>query len=249
MKRIVFNSFLIVLISCGASFGQKIKSVPKSATILETQNISPSRKMILWMPSSVRHPNENPGEEYTCPDRTRGSYYSGRARVTLLDSKTGKAINTLEIKGWGESDLPDDVDLAVDLPYLIRSGYYYSVSNADKMKERKPQIMRLKDYNGDGQAREFALFDVPACQGLGTTLIGYDVKQDKVIQYAIKLKTEGRTETVYWIDYLFSKKPLRKGFWKYKVDYRGRGGSLDKYEIRYDRKNESFVGTLKSENS
>jgi hypothetical protein len=47
-----------------------------------------------------------------------------------------------------------------------------------------------------------------------------------------------------WCDYLFSKKPMSPGYWKYEINYRGRGGSLDKYEIRYDAQYETFVGTL-----
>jgi hypothetical protein len=37
----------------------------------------------------------------------------------------------------------------------------------------KPKIMLLKDYNGDGEALEFALFDAWTCSDLVTTLIGY----------------------------------------------------------------------------
>jgi len=107
--------------------------------------------------------------------------------------------------------------------------------------------MWLRDYNGDGKAWEFALFDAEACMGLATTLIGYSEHQDKVIQYETHLivktskgKRSATTET--WTDYLFSKTPNSPGFWKYEVDYRGRGGSLNKYEVHYDTRNERFWG-------
>ena len=37
---------------------------------------------------------------------------------------------------------------------------------------------------------------------------------------------------------------MSPGSWKYEIDYRGRGGSLDKYEIRYDKQAERFEGKL-----
>ena len=43
---------------------------------------------------------------------------------------------------------------------------------------------------------------------------------------------------------LFCKKPLRPGFWKYEIDYRGRAGSLDKWEVRYNAARERFEGKL-----
>lgn len=244
MRNAFFAFLLGVLIFCNCAFGQKTELIPKSATILETQIVTPKRKIILWMPNPTRHPNETLREEYTCPDATRGSYYSGKVFIMLVDSSTNKTINTLEVKGDSEGNFPDEIDV----PYAIHGGYYYKVINPSKTIERKPQIMWLKDYNGDSRAQEFALFDAEACQGLATTLIGYSEKQDKVIQYPIQLTTSGKTEIVYWIDYLFSKKPVAGGVWKYEIDYRGRGGSLDKYEIRYDKAKEMFIGNLTSTN-
>ena len=244
MKNVFFKSFLVVLFFCTFAFGQQTESIPKSAMILETQTVTPNRKMVLWMLNPVKHPYETPESDfYACPDETRGSYYSGAARISLIDSRTDELINTLEVKDEdGDVNSPD----GFEIPYAIRGGYYYAVSGSDKKKESKPLIMDLKDYNGDGKAFEFALYDKQACQGLSTTLIGYSEKQDKVIQYPIKLKTSDKTETVYWVDYLFSKKPVQNGFWKYQIDYRGRGGSLDKYEVHYDEASESFEGELTS---
>ncbi len=79
--------------------------------------------------------------------------------------------------------------------------------------------------------------------GLPSTLIGYSEKQDKVIQYQTELKTSEGTSKRFWIDYFFGQKPEKKGIWKYEIDYRGRGGALEKYEIRYDIEKEMFYGT------
>lgn len=45
------------------------------------------------------------------------------------------------------------------------------------------------------------------------------------------------------MDYLFDHQPNDQGIWQYEIDYRGRAGSLDKYEIRYDKEHELFYGT------
>jgi hypothetical protein len=80
-------------------------------------------------------------------------------------------------------------------------------------------------------------------------LLGYSERQDKVIQYQTHLtvsdsKRKRSTSAEYWTDYLFSKKPVSPGSWKYEFDYRGRAGSLDKYEIHYNKQTERFEGRL-----
>jgi hypothetical protein len=50
------------------------------------------------------------------------------------------------------------------------------------------------------------------------------------------------TRTTLWVDYLFSKQPDSPGVWKYSIDYRGRAGTLDAYEVRYRPEEEKFSG-------
>jgi len=243
--------------------------LPSGAVIIEEQSLEseshPDRALILWMVNPTKNPSdaqEDPEEPYMCPDETRGSCYSGPTRVSLLNTTTRTIINTIGIKDGhfeGVEGLEDKAD-SFDIPYAIRKGYYYHVEgDAQEGKEEgegpalegeevKADVMWLKDYNGDGKALEFALFDAAYCMGLLTTLIGYSEWQDRVIQYPVYLEVEGdeghRTELLSWCDYLFGEKPISPGCWKYEIDYRGRGGSLDKYEIRYDAQNEMFVGKL-----
>jgi hypothetical protein len=223
------------------AIAQRIASIPKSATILEERRVTATRKLVLWMPNPTKHPFEmGPDDIYTCPDETLGSHYTGAAKVTLVDLTTNRPINTLEISGF-DIDGPNP---EIDIPYLIRRGYYYAVPNGSSKIERKPEIMRLKDYNGDGRILEFALFDKQACTDLSTTLIGYSELRDRVIQYPITTTAPEGVFTNYWFDYLFSKKPISSGHWKYEIDYRGRGGTLDKFEVRYNKKKEAFVATI-----
>jgi hypothetical protein len=189
-------------------------------------------------------PSDYGSEDFIpCPDQTRGSYYSGPTRVSLVNSATNAIINTVKIEG-------DSIEgVGFDMPYAIRKGYYYHVSaRVRRTVEAKPTIMWLRDYNGDGNALEFALFDAPGCMGLQTTLIGYSEKQDRVIQYLISLDviegTKQAHRNAFWADYLFNKKPLRRGYWKFEVDYTGRAGTLDKWEVRYNAARERFEGKV-----
>lgn len=217
--------------------------LPVGAKIIEIQNIRsvahPSRALILWMTKPKRYPRAFPDEIYTCPEETVGHSYTGPLRVSLVSPTDKKIINTIEVKDEEGAD-------SFSIPYKIHRGYYFVAGVVGK-QEGKPTIMKLKDYNGDGRAAEFALFEAHACMGLATALIGYSEKQDKVIQYETELIStfEGKstTETRLWVDYLFSKKPVKPGVWQYEIDYRGRAGALDKYEIRYHGAQERFEGT------
>ena len=233
-KKFALFAFLF-LVSVGSLFAQ---ALPKSAFILEKVKVTANREMVLWMLDPKKFPRSEEDDIYTCPDNTRGHYYTGVTSVSLVDIKRRQIINTLEITSDGiESGFN-----TLDLPYLIKKGYY-DVPRIDKNKEGKPVLMKLADYNADGNPFEFALFDAIACMGLETTLIGYSQKQDKVIQYQTELKTTEGTSKEYWVDYLFGQKINKQGIWKYKIDYRGRAGALEKYEIRYDRNKEMFYGT------
>jgi hypothetical protein len=221
--------------------------LPEGAVVVETRALPTltrgrRRTLVLWMLRPTRHPRDPAlGELYTCPEETRGSHYSGPTRVSLIDAGTGHVVNTVELR-----DAHDGAD-ALALPYRIRAGGYYHVPGVRAGREGRPAIMRLKDYNGDGRALEFALYDAYACMGLETALVGYSERRDRVVQYPIHLTIRGgqqESSVSGWADYLFSRRPVRPGRWKYQVDYRGRGGSLDIYDVRYDARNERFEGTL-----
>lgn len=245
---LILCGILLVIFSVDGK-AQKGK-LPAGAKIIEMSSMAkvrPHRALLLWMLHPTKHPSGyDANESYTCPDDTRGSHYSGPTRVSLLNTRTNRIINTVQVK---------DAHFAgkdtFDIPYKIRKGLYYYVREAKEGVEEKPVILLLKDYNGDGKALEFALFDAPFCMGLETALIGYSEAQDRVMQYQIALKaTHGGKQTIeisQWLDYLFSEKPIAPGHWKYDVDYRGRGGWLEQYDIHYNARTERFEGTLVTE--
>lgn len=248
MKKLLLISVsLLWSIATHAIAQSNLRGLPKDARVIETRNVPsalhPNRTLVLWMVNPKKNPTNYAWDEiYSCPEQTRGSHYSGPTRVSLIDSASGKVINTIKILTGDEED-------SFDLPYTIRKGYYYRVPALVKTGiEAKPNLIWLRDYNGDGKALEFALFDAVACMGLQTTLVGYSDKQDRVVQYPIKLDvvegTKHSERVSPWADYLFHQKPRRPGYWKYEIDYRGRAGSLDKWEVRYNAAREQFEGTL-----
>jgi len=245
--RVFLTSVVLMLFASSQAYSQSsLRLLPKGALILEQKALplaDKSRTLVLWMLRPTRHPsNYSASDLYTCPDETRGSYYSGPTRVSLIDQANKRLINTIKVT----TDYEDPED-SFDLPFAIRRGYYYRVEGVSK-REAIPNILWLRDYNGDSQALEFALFDAVACMGLQTTLIGYSQAQDRVIRYPIQLdEIEGEQHvrrTTFWADYLMTKQRGKSGNWKYEIDYSGRGGKLDRWEVHYNLAREEFEGRV-----
>ena len=216
--------------------------LPPGAVVIERATVRSDRELVLWMVKPTkfdRGPNSN-DNPYTCPERTRGHYYTGPARVSLLEPDTQRILNTVPLHPYKEDSF--------DIPHRIVPDFYYTVPGAKPGQEGKPKLLDLRDFNGDGLPLEAAFYEAQACMGLLTTLVGYSPKQDRVLQYAVELRVSGdgktQTETRLWVDYLFSYKPVSPRRWVYQIDYRGRAGSLDAYDIRYIPAEERFRGTL-----
>lgn len=243
---IIRGLFVVILLTFPALAQSGQYGLPAGAQVIESRKIPAAvranRMIVLWMISPKRNPLGYGPEEYTCPDATRGSYYEGPTRVSLVNTKTNQIINTVSIAPEQEAD-------TFDVPYKVK-GMYYDVSGVRKGHEGKPTIIALKDYNGDGKPLEFAFYNAEACMGLGTTLIGYSERRDHLLQYPIVLTVTTKADTLItesrWADYLFSKTPRAHGHWKYEIDYRGRAGTLDQYDVHYNAARERFEGTLKS---
>src|SRR5215468_7096646 len=118
--------------------------LPSGAVIIEEQPLravsNPDRALILWMVNPTKNPSgaqADPGAPYMCPDETRGSYYSGPTRVSLLNTRTRTVINTIEIKDGhfeGMGGIENKAD-SFAIPYAIRKGYYYHVEGAGDAPE------------------------------------------------------------------------------------------------------------------
>lgn len=233
--------------------------IPDGAFIIERQMIPASaranRELVLGMEHPVKHDNgPRDSDTYTCPELTTGSgYYEGPTRISLIDTLSRRLVNTIKLEfEYGGLTSQEGGDGFI-LPYRIarmngaKPGLY-EVPGSLEHGEGRPKLLALKDYNGDGKALEAAFFVAEACMGLPTTLIGYRVKQDRVIEYEVDFP--GGPEK--WIDYLFAERPRSPGYWKYLIDYSGRmdptaanGDGIERFEIRYDPVTERFKSLIR----
>jgi hypothetical protein len=220
--------------------------LPGDARVIEVAQLDatphPNRALVLWMiaPEEIPFYGE-PDEPYTCPDETEGSHYRGPTRVSLLDTARHRILNTVAIE---DPVLGDD---GLSIPYRIRPGFYYAVQEPlDEKREGRATILSLVDLNGDGKPHELVLYLKLNCAVVWTTLVGYSETRDQVLQYPVILTTENgdkhARETVDWVDGLFAETPARPGRWEYDLDFTGRGGCLDRYEVDYDPAHETFTG-------
>jgi len=193
------------------------------------------------MVTPEKHPRFD-DEVYTCPERTRGNYYAGPTRVSLVDGASGEIINTVRVtirsvtETAGRTEERDDDSF--DIPYLIRRDLY-RVGAPRRGHEGKPTIINLKDYNADGRALEFALFNAESCSGVGVQLIGYSVAKDQVIQYPFR-STDDRANAKPWLwaDDFFAHKPLSRGHWHYTMIF---PGATCVFDFRYRASTEDFL--------
>ena len=134
------------------------------------------------MCGAEKHEDDFDPEAYTCPDQTTG-HFSGAARRILTRrfaarSRYQHCARVIE--------LVERADF-FDVPYKIARFFYHVDGPLNENGEGRPKLLWLKDYNGDGEALEFALFDANNCTIVETTLFGYSKSQDRVIQYPIHL--------------------------------------------------------------
>ncbi len=214
-----------------------------SQLIIERQTLrglGKRRELVLWMCGAEKHDNDFDPQAYTCPDQTTGHFYRGRTHVSLVDSQEGHVINTVPVlSSWLNEQ-------TFDIPYNIGRFFYRVEGPLNKNGEGKPKILWLKDYNGDGEALEFALFNANNCTIVETTLFGYSKSQDRVIHYPIHLvQREESTVTERnspWLDHLLLQKPVSPGLWKWQYQYHE--GGLTHYEVRYNLSKEMFEGEV-----
>ena len=139
------------------------KLLPPDAKIIETLDLSSvagkPRVLVLWMlnPKAVVRQVNQP---YFCTDSVYGDYWSGPARLSLVDGAGPKLINTVEIQG------SDNEEKNFQLPFLV-ANYPYHVPRPNAKKEGVPKILLLRDLTGEGMAGQFALFEYVHC-GAGT---------------------------------------------------------------------------------
>jgi hypothetical protein len=222
---------------------QSLGCASGSTLIIERQvlkGIGKRRELVLWMCGGEKHENDFDPETYTCPDQTTGHFYRGRTQVSLIDLDHNRVVNTVAVlSSWSKEQ-------TFDVPYKIAPFFYHVDGPRNKDGEGRPRLLWLKDYNGDGEALEFALFDANNCTIVETTLFGYSKSQDRVIQYPIHLVQREGTTVVErnspWLDHVMLEKPIAPGHWKWQYQYHV--GGLTHYEVKYNPSKEMFEGEI-----
>lgn len=217
--------------------------LPRGARVIEMATVPrllrADRAIVLWMWSAESRPRVCPALEEaagSCPDQTRGCYLHGKVRVSLLDTSAGRIINTISVDDvWGRD--------AFDIPYKVLTPGPYTFDPSS----RHPTILDLRDYNGDGTAAEFALFDAVSCSDMVGTLVGYSVARDRIMNFevAVTCHYPGRRTDSFvtrWPEQLFNRKPLRPGFWQYTTAYPPGPPQvrIERWTVRYVAASERF---------
>jgi len=249
----------------------KLYQFPENSKIIEFKELNSSgvfdRAIVYW----IQNPRVSIQceSDYDCALSMIGhGQYNGLIKFSLVDTKLKRIINTVD---FFFDELYSDPDGKIAhvkyetmaIPFVsptinsrsaLQSRVEYKVNGGNKSEEGFTEILDIHDYNGDGKKLEFALFEPGGggCMGTESTLIGYSLKQDKLLWYPINIKCMEKdnknnivTEQLkyYWLGYTFTYKFANKKL-VYEIDFRGRGGSLQKYNLVYDDINECFTGSV-----
>jgi hypothetical protein len=227
-----------------------IPGLPRTAKVIEVLALPadayPDRSIVLWMespkPSECYEidPDDPEPEPFarSIASATTGCHFSGPTRVSLVDTLKRRLMNTVHVEDpWSDED-------RFEIPYLLdreEEGPYFLPG-----EERfgKPELLRLRDVNGDGEALEIAFFDAETGSDLETTVIGYSPRRDQLVNYPIRIRDQetGETFETTWTEALADVSPDRPGYWKYTISHPP--GIAEDYEIKYRRDLEIFEGTV-----
>ena len=249
------------------------RDLPKGARVIETVKVPSKhgqRRLVLWAEDAKEHREKFYGDALTCPEMAKGRHYvDGLLRLSLVDERRSRIINTvpIETEGYTEYlfDNPADGNkktLAVNVPDPESRRQSVPLDVAQTMydvpkSKSKGRLMQMRDINGDGLANEFALYSSETCADFNATIVGYSERTDKAIWYNFKLQVndEGKmsVDDVHWVPVQFvgafrfgegvSPETPKNGVWQFATQYPEDPPREYRYEIRYDAAREEFVGT------
>ncbi|MGH9903633.1 MAG: hypothetical protein ACRD68_17640, partial [Pyrinomonadaceae bacterium] len=108
MKTLLLIACLALLTIAPTQNKTQIRGLPAGALIVETRPLNAEgradRALVLWMLRPSKNPRATHDDQYTCPEETRGHYYSGPTRVSLIDTAARRVINTVKITPDAEQD-------------------------------------------------------------------------------------------------------------------------------------------------
>jgi hypothetical protein len=239
---------IAAIVTAGVAFGQTNagapawiqKLIPRKARVIEMAELhggkADGRALLLWMlhPKRVMRQG-NPG----CSDWVYGDHWCGPVRLSLIDLRNKKVVNTVEIRGLNEGG--DEPEHGFPIPFRV-SDEFYHVPEIDKNKEGAPRILNLRDLTGEGVVGQFVLFEYLVCGVSYTTVLGYSSRTDAAVQFRVEVSAPGeKTETVSWVPHLFQEAPARPGYWNFTWEP-GHGADCEIHEeVVIDQNRQLFV--------
>ena len=224
-----------------------------------------SRTILAWMEDVRFYVSSD--NEYTCPEVTMGKgYLNGRLHFALINTAKKKLINTLWIAECGSMERDDTIFYNeacefTDYPFSIANpevrvevaGLIYYAKGGTDTTDGEADILHLVDFNRDGKKYEFGLFCQACCVNKASTLIGYKEKDDSLEWYKWEIKWIEPTSTgkdtsyytlTHWIDEAVALELDKNKELNFSLDYRGRGGSMMRYYLNYDSRNDKYSGIV-----
>jgi hypothetical protein len=174
--------------------------------------------------------------------RTRsgnGDYWYGPTRLSLIDKKGNRIINTLEIR---ESDAYVGVPASdkFNIPFQVSNQYYY-VPSPNLRGEGKPIILGFRNFTDD-TGIAFPLFIYEACGLVNSGAFGYSKRSDRVVQYPVEVLADDRPpELQLWGGNMFAQTPAQPGRWVFDLNPGHGSGVTIHEEISFDSANQRFV--------
>ena len=213
------------------------KLLPPDAKVIETANLKlgpgKSRALILWMRHPERVVRQDAGY---CGDDVYGDYWLGPTRLSLVDLAKSTLVNTVEVHPSYEH--PDD---RFQIPFFVSNSLYY-VPRPNVKKEGQPAILKLQDLTGEGVLGQFVLFDFAACGIVSTSVFGYNLRSERVVQYPIEIVAGNeKPRTVVWVWQIFSRKPIRPGYWDFTWGPGHGAEELIHEQVSFDRERQLFL--------
>lgn len=184
---------------------------PAGTQIIEREPVPSAkgpRELVLWMVKPIPYPHS---EDY-CGTDIHGDYWEGQARLSLLDPRDNRIINTVT--------LPPELLV----PRLVNDTVWHIPAG----KKGKPKILHLEDLTGEGKPAQFRIFSYGSCGITHTGVAGYSAKLDRAILYS----TLTHNDKSPWISQVFRQQPVRPGRWDFV--WTPSHGSIDYFRERID---------------
>ena len=195
------RTFALGLVLACIGFSQTESLLPPGARILDTADISKiarkPRLMVFWMQSPER---VDEGDNPWCGAQVYGRIHvSGPARLSLVDPKSRKLINTVLVP----KTYADGGD-SITIPLEYRDdepGAAYNMRGRSPNGEGRPAILELEDLVGNGVAADFLLTEYESCATKLRAVFGYDSRSDRVVHYQFEehFRDKNRIEMHDWM--------------------------------------------------